>query len=196
MKKTHDKFPYKILKKVYRPDPTFRFTSRFINTITVGVVALYYVFLYWTYKIAMVSSQWISYIPSSIDTGKLEINIGEFICKYVPDACLEQLADIGPIKLPLPAKIVAFLPSFRSSLMAACIVPLFGSALVCIVQVFLLIRETKDNLIEMYKGKCEFVKKASSLGKNSIASSSFHFGGFVFLIHNLNWENILFFNYF
>lgn len=128
----------------------------------------------------MVSSQWISYIPSSIDTGKLEINIGEFVCKYVPDACLEQLADIGPIKLPLPDKIVAFLPSFRSSLMAACIVPLFGSALVCVLQVFFLIRETKDNLIEMYKGKCEFVKKASSLGKNSIASSSFHFGGFVF----------------
>jgi SMC interacting uncharacterized protein involved in chromosome segregation len=37
-------------------DPTFRFTSHYCNTITVTLVALYYVFLYWTYNITMIAS--------------------------------------------------------------------------------------------------------------------------------------------
>lgn len=176
--KTHNSAPRRYLKKfVYHPEPTFRFTSRYWNTIMVGLVALYYVFLYWTYTVSMNVSKWVTYIPETVDGGKLSINPGELLCQYIPDACLEQLALIGSISLPLPNKIIKVLPSLRSSILAVVTVPLFVAVIICVIQVFFLVKETKQHLVEMYQGKCEFVRKASSLNKESIASSSFHFGG-------------------
>jgi len=182
VKKPKNSFPFKILKKIYHPDPTFRFTSRYCNTITVGLVALYYIFLYWTYTVSMAASQWVAYIPNTVDSEGLSINLGQLICQYVPDTCLPSLEDSGAISMPLPGKIINFYPSIKSSILAVIIVPLFVAALLCVIQVFFLIRETKTHLIEMYKGKCEFVRKAGSLTNQSIASSSFHFGGYFLAI--------------
>ena len=41
----------KILNKIYKPDPTFRFTSRYINSILVAFVALYYFVVFFAYGI-------------------------------------------------------------------------------------------------------------------------------------------------
>jgi hypothetical protein len=60
--------------------------------------------------------------------------------------------------------------------------PLFVALFISLFQVFLLVKETRQHLIEMYKGKCEFVKKLTNLDKGFIASSSFHFGGLVEII--------------
>lgn len=177
VKKPHEALPFKILKKIYPYDPAFRFTSRFWNTMMVGLVALYYVFLYWTYTVSMFASKWIALIPDKIDGNKVEVNLGDLLCRYLPDFCIDQLREFGVIKIPLGSKIVSFVPSLRSSALAVIIAPLFLSGVICLIQLFLLIRETKDHLVALYQGKCEFVKKASSLPKNSIASSSFHFGG-------------------
>lgn len=178
VKKHHESVPFKILKKIYNYDPTFRFTSRYWNTIMVAVVALYYVFIYWTYTVSMFATEWIALIPESIPN-RIEIKPGELLCNNLPDLCLEQLQSFGAFNISLgQSKIISFIPSLRSSLYAVVITPLFVSGLICLVQIFFLIRETKENLILLYQGRCEFVKKASSLPKDSIASSSFHFGGY------------------
>ena len=39
----------KILNKIYKPDPTFRFTSRYINSILVAFVSLYYFVVFFAY---------------------------------------------------------------------------------------------------------------------------------------------------
>lgn len=43
---------------VYSLDPTFRFTSRYCNTITVALVSLFYVCIYWTYAITILVAFW------------------------------------------------------------------------------------------------------------------------------------------
>lgn len=178
IKRVHDPLVLRQARKlIYDPDPIFRFTSRYCNTITVGLVALYYVFLYWTYSVCMNMSQLVSLLPEFVDTGKIEINLGDILCRYVPDACLPALQEAGIFKIPLPQKIIKFFPGLRSSILAVFIVPLFVAVILCIGQVFLLVRETKTHLLEMYQGKCEFVRNAKNLSKASIASSSFHFGG-------------------
>lgn len=173
-----DPLPLKYVRKfVYDPDTTFRFTSRYCNTLMVAVVALYYVFLYWSYTISMNVSLLVNFLPDFLDTGTLSINVGQFLCDYVPGACLPALVEAGPISIPLPKKFIKLFPGFKSWILAVFVVPLFASLLVCLIQVFFLVRETKTHLLEMYQGKCEFVKKAKNIPKESIASSSFHFGG-------------------
>lgn len=178
VRRKKDPMPLKYFKKfIYNYDHTFRFTSRYWNTIMVALVALYYVVLYWSYTISMYASYWIDKIPFTVDSESIQLNWGDLVCNALPDACLEQFEAIGPIKLPLPKKIVHFFPDMKASLLAIVIVPLFGSLLICLLQVFFLVRETKKHLQQMYKGNCDFVRKAEHLNKGSIASSSFHFGG-------------------
>lgn len=174
---------YKILKYfIYRPDRKFRFTSRYVNTITVALVALYYVFIYWTYFISMNISQLVAIIPEK----PLKLNdVGRLWCNYSPATCSQKVLDLKKPDLSVIEEALRFLTYLRTSLLAVFITPLFGSFVICVIQVFLLMRETKEHLIELYKGKCEFVRKASSLGKNSIASSSFHFGGYYLFIFDL-----------
>lgn len=178
-----EKKPVSRLKKladvIYKWDVTFRFTSRYLNTITVSLVALYYVFLYWTYKISMLMSHLVSKIPDELLVDNLYVYPGEILCAINDQVCLEQLREMGGIKLPLPKSFVNFTPSLKSSILAVFIVPAFGAFLLCLGQVFLLIKETRQHLRELYQGKCEYVKKAANLENSKIASTSFHFGGYV-----------------
>lgn len=178
VKSKREYFPLKYIRKfVYETDPTFRFTSRYCNTIMVGLVALYYVFLYWAYTVSMNMSLLIGLLPDFVDTGTIEIDLGNILCRFLPDACLPALVEAGLFKFPLPQKILKFFPGLRSWILTVFVLPLFIAALICVGQVFFLIKETKTHLLEMYQGKCEFLKKAKNLQKESIASSSFHFGG-------------------
>lgn len=56
--------------------------------------------------------------------------------------------------------------------------PLFATLFICLIQQFLSIRECKQHLIELYKGKCVYIKKLKSMNNSSISESSFHFGGY------------------
>lgn len=171
----------KIGYKVYQWDATFRFTSRYINTITVAMVALYYVFLFWTYTVSMKVSQLVSYIPQNIVTDDWQVYPGQILCSVSDQLCIEPLQNIS-FAWPFPKRMITVVNTLRSSILAILIVPAFGAYLISMLQVFFLTRETKTYLTEMYKGKCEFVRKAVNLSKNSIASSSFHFGGYFLLL--------------
>lgn len=158
-------------KYIYAWDPTFRFTSRFINTITVALVALYYFFLYLAYKLIIFITYYVSKIQDFDTENSAGIKIGEIICKFT------KYCDLEDVVMPIPHDNIELLKSLKSSLMAIFIVPIFGSLLLCLLQLGLLIKDSKTHIVELNKGHCEFVKKAKNLDKASIASSSFHFGG-------------------
>jgi hypothetical protein len=172
-----EKWRNRWLKSIYKWDSNFRFTSRYLNTITVGVVALYYIFLYWVYYVTMQATRLVEFLPDRLNTPVLELNIGEFLCASSPKICMPELSKVGTVKIPLPKNMFEFIPKLKASLLSLLIVPAFLSYLICMVQLFLLTKETRANLRLMYQGRCEFVRKACNLNKSSIASSSFHFGG-------------------
>jgi hypothetical protein len=158
-------------KHIYQWDSTFRFTSRFINTITVALVALYYFFLYLSYKLIIFITFYVSKIQDFDVENSAGIKIGEILCNFVRYCDLEELV------MPIPHDNINLLKSLKSSLMAIFIVPIFASLLLCLLQLGLLIKDSKTHIVELNKGRCEFVKKAKSLANAAIASSSFHFGG-------------------
>jgi len=59
------------------------------------------------------------------------------------------------------------------------IIPVFASLLVCLLQILFLVKDSKTHIKQLYKGECEFVVKAKNVSNASIASASFHFGGYV-----------------
>jgi hypothetical protein len=75
--------------------------------------------------------------------------------------------------------------------------PLLVTTILSLFQVYFLSRDVKKHLNQLYKGKCEFVKKAETLGRGSISSSSLHFGGYLYLKKkkNLIYINICLFKF-
>lgn len=174
---------YKIIGFIYPIDPHFRFTSKYLNTIIVALVALYYTFLYFAYTMSTLITFLVSILPDEINLDDLpEINIGEILCSLAQEICIEPLSLMGPIKIPVPSKVKKYFgiyPELKSSLNAIIIVPVFAALLICLLQLLFLLKDTKTHLKQLYKGQCEFVLKAKNLSNPSIASSSFHFGGYV-----------------
>ena len=133
-------------------DETFRFSSRFVNSMVVALVALYYVWLFWSYLILTLITAVSEAIPEQFDVSQGTINIGKIACGISELTCVPALEEMGDIPIPLPKKIINFLPSARSSLNAIFIVPLFGALLICMLQLFLFVKDCKTHLSEMYKG--------------------------------------------
>lgn len=169
-----------IRKHIYDWDPSFRFTARFVSTVTVGLVSLYYFFLFLLYEITMTITMIASYLPDDsklkVEEGQLTINIGDILCSISDSICIPSLQEYGPIPLPIPSKFYNIGFSLKASTLILFILPLFVALFLTLFQVFLFVRETKTFLIELYKGKCEYV--STRLSKESIASSSSHFGGY------------------
>lgn len=82
-------------------------------------------------------------------------------------------------KFPIPKKTIKVLNSTRISVNAIVLAPLFISLVLCLFQILLLSFDTKKNLKELYKGKCEFVMSKEIVKNPTVASGSFHFAGFV-----------------
>ena len=165
------------VKKLLDWDANFRFTSRFMNTMLVALVALYYFVIFLSYVMAYYGNrlaQLLDYVLGVVNqVNGIEINLGEILCSFSEDICIEALKI--PFKLPdLPINHFA---GVRDSVIAIFVVPLFGSLLICLVQLYLLSRDIKTHIKQLYKGTCEFVLKVDKIPTPSIASSSFHFGG-------------------
>lgn len=75
--------------------------------------------------------------------------------------------------------------SLLDSVKTVTILPVYISLMICLLQQCWIAMDTKKHLIEIYRGECEFVKKAKNLKNASIAGNSFHFGGY--LIGYLLW---------
>ncbi len=133
---------------IYDWKDDFRFSSRFINSVVVAFVTLYYFFIVIAYQSATL-------------TGTITETINENLIQ------IDQIA--GENKYYLKFKEI------KDGLPPIFIVPIFVSLFICLIQLFLLIRETKTYLLELYKGKCSFINK--NISNQAIAGSSFSFGG-------------------
>ena len=165
------------LKKKLDWDDNFRFTARFMNTIVVAVVSLYYFVLYLSYNMAYLGSIVSTYLDTALkfinSVNGLEVNIGQFLCDLSADICIDAFNR----SVKLPALPIYHFQDVWSSVIAIFVVPLIASLLICLLQLYLLTRDAKTHIKELYKGTCQFVVKATDIPNASIASSSFHFGG-------------------
>lgn len=185
----------KIRNVLYKPDPFFRFTSRYVNSIMVTIVALYYFVFYFGFVVITVVTGLTDVLRKFDDklnqlqtllTTSPTIKIGD-VCEAISNElpfCVDSLYDIE-IPIPkVPAAATTILQrlqniSIESSLEAIFIVPIFVALLICLLQLFLFVRESRLHMKQIQKGECQFVVDAKSLSNGSIASSSFHFGGYL-----------------
>jgi hypothetical protein len=168
-------------KHVYDWHESFRFTSRFVNCHVVALLALYHVFMLFLYYLIALLTK-ISSNLSIIDLQNLRnLTIGDISCFFGEEFCIPELN----FRLPLPEAVYKFGPELIPSIYAVVLAPMFAALIVCIVQVFIGIRDSKKHLLEIYKGKCFYLPPIKTLANSSIASSSFHFGGY--LVGYLVW---------
>ncbi len=126
----------------------FRFSSRFVNSVVVAFVTLYYFFIITAYNAV-----------------NLTTTANDMVNDFV----------IGIDELGVKNKYYLKFKEIKDGLPPIFIVPIFVSLFICLFQLFLLIRETKTYLLDLYKGKCDFVSK--NISNQAIAGSSFSFGG-------------------
>ena len=155
-------------KYIYDWDPNFHFTSRFVNTIFVANIAMYYFFLAWLYELTVL----ITFIAPSFTNQYVNLSTNTInLDNLIPGL------PIGDISIPV--QILTFLPQFRISSILLIMVPIFGTMVICLLQMFLFVKESKRFIIELYKGKCEFIVKLENVNNRTIFGNSFHFGGYV-----------------
>ena len=183
-----------IFNKIYKPDRNFRFTSRYINSVLVTCVALYYfvlVFGYFVIIYTTVFSKYLSILDKSADKGKQlvdffsseqSIKYGD-ICGTIPELdCVDALKDITIYSLPRFPKVESIISprikelasiNFSNTIEAIFIVPIFAAYIICIIQMFLFVRESRLHLQQLYKGECEFIVKSKNLSNASIGKYKF-----------------------
>ncbi len=171
---------------IYKWDDNFRFTSRFLNTIVVAATCLYYFFLYWFYWIMKKTSVLTTDVLDEISIKKLICDISEQLClnSTLYDTAFESVDKFLTKSLNTDWNKK---DNLINSVKFCAILPVFISFFICFIQLLLIARDCKKHLLELYRGDCEFVKKAKNLQNGKIAGNSFHFGGF--LIGYLIWVN-------
>jgi hypothetical protein len=133
-----------IKKYIYDWDTNFKFTSRFLNTITVAMITLYYFFINFGYYFIIYSTALVNLIVNVLTSDEKDQK------------------------------------NLANTLRLISILPIFLSLIICIVQLFLLVRETRTYLIQLYKGKCEFLKFVNRKKMiDEAVSNHFSFGGFL-----------------
>jgi hypothetical protein len=180
-KKSPEKGIWTLFRRfLYDWDDNFRFTTRFTSTMAVGIIALYYFFLFFLYIVVLLVTAFESILGIFfyyLELGEIPINLYEIGCSLSPEFCTEAIKDLGTITIKLPTDNINFKFDLRESFLAVFLVPIFMSFLLSLLHVGLLIRETRDNIRALNKGKCDFVRNVSHIGKSNVAASSFHFGG-------------------
>ena len=139
-KKKKDSKLKKILReRVYDWNPYFKFSSRFINTQIVAYVTLFHFTLFILYELVY----WDIFFQSNLEVFDLNnlanLTIADLLCAWGDELCIPELA----WPLPIPPKIVKFGKEFIPSLNALLLTPFFGALLICVVQVFIGMRDTK-----------------------------------------------------
>jgi hypothetical protein len=125
---------------IYDWHPTFKFSSRFVNTQTVALVVLYHLFVTIFYL-------------------SFEIYF------YVNDA----ISEIKPDGQIIMDELVKFLKSIQSSFQMVLFLPLCLALFVTLAQFFLAIKDFKTHVLQIYKGKCDYIPSRNKLTNGFIS---------------------------
>ena len=142
----------------------------------VALVVLYYFVIFFSYTIAWYSSVLVNALPTNINLAQQNISIGDLLCSISDDLCIEALEPFVQ-SIPAPNINITLSAWIHTSIEWILVGPLIGTPLICLLNIWLLAKDVKTHLRQIYKGECEFVLKASSLSNAWIAGQSFHFGG-------------------
>jgi hypothetical protein len=162
---------FKLLNFIYKWDSTYRFSSRFVNSIVFTLFVLYYFILYFSYLIIVNLTFYLKYLPDSLQEGF--INVGQEFCNFDKKYCFDFLMNF---KIPIENNISNYIPS-KPVILSIFVIPLFVAAFICLSHIFLLIKETKYNIKSLHKGKCKFIDAKNNMNHGSIVSRSLRFGG-------------------
>ena len=169
-----------IEKYIYDWDSEFRFSSRVLNVIVVAFLALYYFFLYWLFSVI----KYLVKLPNNFPEG---VHLIDYLCKFYEGLCFLNKEEIFVNASSCIENILEDTrrnknssydkSGFQTGVYASVIIPAIVSFLVCGLQLFLLFKDCRKHLTELYKGQCDFVKKSKFFPNGKIAGGSFHFGG-------------------
>ena len=145
-------------------------------------MALYYFVLLVSYFISYTINYNASFIPTSFDPSKAQIPFGFIICKIFStlvsyESTCSDIMWVENFDFPVPDKLIQSYSWLRDSIVWLFMTPLIVSPIICIFQIYLFSNDLKTHLKQLYKGECDFVRKAKNIGNAAIASGSFHFGG-------------------
>ncbi len=124
---------------VYEWNPYFKYSSRFVNTHIVAYITLFHFslwLLYWLIFAVLILDENIQLFDL---TAFANMTIGDLLCALGPDFCIDGLS----WPLPIPKQVIKFYPEFVPSINALFIAPFFGTLLICSIQVFIGMRDTK-----------------------------------------------------
>jgi hypothetical protein len=159
-------------KHIYDWNPNFKFTSRFISAHIVAFLALFHFSMFILYKLIYFSF-FLNRQTSFINFDNLaNYTIADLTCSLGEEYCFKEIK----WPLPIPTK---YDKSFVPNTTALLIIPFFGALVICHIHLLLGIRDTKKHLLEIFKGKCDFLPKKCTLTNEYIAGSSFHYGGYL-----------------
>jgi hypothetical protein len=163
---------------VYKWEPTFKFSSRFVSSQVVALITLYHVFIFFIYQFGVVAMRLDGLIPNDVD---LEyINIGSIVCGILGKTiCVEGLENVIDFRVKTPQVLKEFGEGIKASLVNLLVIPVFLALLVCIVQYLLSIKECREHIMQVNRGKCIYITQRKNLSNGKIAAGSFHFGGFL-----------------
>ena len=124
---------------VYDWNPNFKFSSRFINTHVVAYIALFHFSMFILYELVYWDLLFQSF-PQLFDFNALaNVTIGDLLCNFGEEFCIPDLA----WPLPIPPKLVKFGKEIIPSLNCLFFLPFFGALVICTIQVFIGISDTK-----------------------------------------------------
>ncbi len=180
----------RLKRKVYNSQVNFKFSSRFINAHVVAVVTLFYFFISLIYQLIRFTLFVDNYLPDDIfQQGYITIDSFAILCYFGPDFCVSGLQNTSFYDIAIPDKVRVLGPQIRNALTPGLIVPACVALVICLLQVFLGIKDFQTHLLKIYRGKCNYLPVRSKLANTSIAQSAFHFGGYV--VGYLIWGYII-----
>jgi hypothetical protein len=158
---------------IYEWHENFKFTSRFLNTIIVSILTLYYFVVCFNAFIHKNTEPFLN-DENSTETIRFYLLI---IKSYFDNADDNfDLKNFNTTVYNNNTKLEEF--DMRTTLYFVLVSPLFLASATCFLHLFLFVRECQKNLVDSYKGKCDLINSSRKKFSNTtIARSSFKFGG-------------------
>jgi hypothetical protein len=128
---------------VYDWQPNFKFSSRFVNTQTVALVVLYHLLIFIFYKL---------------------LKIYFYLNDFVSNATESSDDDSGITK-----EAIDFIKSIQTSLNMILFIPLFFALVITLLQFFLAIKDCKKHILQIFKGKCDYIPPRNKLTNGFIS---------------------------
>jgi hypothetical protein len=156
-------------KHIYDPQPIFKFSSRFVNCQVVAIVTLYHCFLLYLYLLVYLALQVDKLVPDSLfDNTDIVVDPQQIICELGPDFCIPQLENVQALSFTIPASVRTNAPRIKHALTTALITSTVLALVICIVQILFGMLDFRTHLMQLYKGKCEYLPVRSTLTNVSI----------------------------